>query len=59
MISTFQQNRHFRKVSVNKTFTHVQEQKKVMSPRYSAFIPSSLKSPYLGQYFFGSEEKHS
>ena len=28
MISTFQRNRHFRKVLVNKTFTHVQEQKK-------------------------------
>ena len=28
MISTFQRNRHFRKVSVDKTFTHVQEQKK-------------------------------
>ena len=28
MISTFQRNRHFRKVSVNKTFTHVQGQKK-------------------------------
>ena len=28
MISTFERNRHFRKVSVNKTFTHVQEQKK-------------------------------
>ena len=28
MISTFQRNRHFRKVSVNKTFTHVQDQKK-------------------------------
>ena len=27
MISTFQRNRHFRKVLVNKTFTHVQEQK--------------------------------
>ena len=27
-ISTFQQNRHFRKVLVNKTFTHVQEQNK-------------------------------
>ena len=27
MISTFQRNRHFRKVSLNKTFTHVQEQK--------------------------------
>ena len=33
MISTFQRNRHFRKVSVNKTFTHVQDQKKAMSPR--------------------------
>ena len=28
MISTFQHNRCFRKESVNKTFTHVQEQKK-------------------------------
>ena len=28
MISTFQGNRHFRKLLVNKTFTHVQEQKK-------------------------------
>ena len=28
MISTFQRNRHLRKVLVNKTFTHVQEQKK-------------------------------
>ena len=28
MISAFQRNQHFRKVSVNKTFTHVQEQKK-------------------------------
>ena len=28
MISTFKRNRHFRKVLVNKTFTHVQEQKK-------------------------------
>ena len=27
MVFTFQRNRHFRKVSVNKTFTHVQEQK--------------------------------
>ena len=27
MISTFQRNRHLRKVSVSKTFTHVQEQK--------------------------------
>ena len=44
MISTFQRNRHFRKVSVNKTFTHVQEQKKAMSPRHSTHIPSSVKS---------------
>ena len=43
MISTFQRNRHFRKASVNKTFTHVQEQKKAMSPRHSAYIPSSVK----------------
>ena len=28
MISTFKRNRHFRKALVNKTFTHVQEQKK-------------------------------
>ena len=28
MISTFQWNRHFRKLSVNKTFSHVEEQKK-------------------------------
>ena len=45
MISTLQRNRDFRKVSVNKTFTHVQEQKKVMSPRHSPCIPSSVKSP--------------
>ena len=45
MISTFQQNRHFRKMSVNKTFTHVQEQKKAMSQGHSAYIPSSVKSP--------------
>ena len=30
MISTFQRNQHFRKVSVNKTFTHVQVKKKTM-----------------------------
>ena len=48
-ISTFQQNRHFRKVLVNKTFTHVQEQKKAMSPRHSAYIPSSVKSGLLKQ----------
>ena len=44
-ISTFQRNRHFRKVLVNKTFTYVQEQKKAMSLRHSACIPSSVKSP--------------
>ena len=30
MISNFQQNRHFRKVSVNKTFTYVREQNKAI-----------------------------
>ena len=45
IISTFQWNRYFREASVNKTFTHVQEQKKAMSPRHSAYIPSSVKSP--------------
>ena len=42
MVSTFQRNQHFRNASVNKTFTHVQEQKK---PRHFPFIPSSLTSP--------------
>ena len=45
MIFTFQRNRHFRKVLVNKTSTHVQEQKKAMSPRHSSYILSSVKSP--------------
>ena len=45
MISTFKRNRHFRKVLVNKAFTHVQEQKKAMSHRHSAYIPPSVKSP--------------
>ena len=36
MISTFQRNRHFRKVSVNKTFMYVQEQTKAMSQRHLA-----------------------
>ena len=45
MISTFKQDRHLRKVFVNKTFTHVEEQKKAMSPRHSACISSSVKSP--------------
>ena len=49
MVSTFQRNRYSRKVSVNKTFTHVQEQEKAMSPRHYAYIPSSVKSP-LGSY---------
>ena len=44
-ISTFQRNRHFRKVSVNKTFTHVQEQKKAMPSRHSTYIPSITKLP--------------
>ena len=45
MITTFKGNRHFRKVLVNKTFTYVHEQKKAMSPRHSAYIPPSVKSP--------------
>ena len=45
MISTFQWHWHFRKASVNKTFTHVQEEKRAMSPRHSTCIPSSVKSP--------------
>ena len=45
MVSNFQRNLYFRKVSVNKTFMHVQEQEKAMSPRHSAYIPSSVKSP--------------
>ena len=51
MISTFQRNRHFRKVSVNKTFVYVQEQKKAMSPRHSAHIPSIVKSPVINQLY--------
>ena len=43
MISTFRRNRHFKKV--NKSFTHVQEQKKAMSPQHSTYIPPSVKSP--------------
>ena len=51
MISTFQRNQDFRKMSVNKAFTHVQKQKKAMSPRHSAYIPSCVKSPlYLYKY---------
>ena len=47
MIPTFQRNRHFRKVLLNKTFTCVQEQKKAMPPRHSAYVPSRVKSPLL------------
>ena len=45
MISTFKRNRHFRKVFISKTFTHVQEQKKAMSLRHSTYISSTVKSP--------------
>ena len=49
MISNFQWNRHFQKVSANKTFTHGQEQKKkkkqAMSLLHYAYIQSSVKSP--------------
>ena len=45
IISTFKRNRHFRKVLINKIFTHVQEQKKAMLPRHFTYIPSSVKSP--------------
>ena len=50
MASTFQRSQRFRKVTVNKTFKHVQEQKNVMSPQHSAYIPSSVtqwEDPYL------------
>ena len=50
MISSFQKNQHFRKVSVNKTFTHVQGQKKAMLLRHSAYIPLSVKSPLEESY---------
>ena len=42
-VESFQRNRHFRKVSVNKTFTHVQEEKKAISPRHSTYILPSVK----------------
>ena len=45
MITTFKRNRHFRKVLVNKIFTYVREQEKAMSPRHSAYISPSVKSP--------------
>ena len=43
MISTFQQNEHFRKVSFQETFTHMQE--KVMLPQHFTCIPSSIQLP--------------
>ena len=43
IISTFQRNRHFRKVSVNKTFTHVQEQKK----RFRSDIPLAFRPAFI------------
>ena len=45
MNSTFKRNVHFRKVLIHKTFTHVQEENKPMSPRHSANTPSTVKSP--------------
>ena len=45
IISTFQWNQHVRKVSVNKTFSHVLEEKKAMLLRHSTCIPSSVKLP--------------
>ena len=55
-IPTFQRNRHFRKVSVNKTFTHEPEYKKVMSPRHSAYTPSSVKSPLNQRENYGIDK---
>ena len=46
-ISTFQRNRHFRKMLVNKTFAHVQEQKKSNVAATFRLHPSSVKSPLL------------
>ena len=45
IISAFQRNRYFRKVIVNKTFADLQEQKKAMLLRHSAYISASVKSP--------------
>ena len=63
MISTFQQNWYFKKVSLNKTLTHVQEQKKAMSPRHSAYIPSRVKlpleKPYSGQKAIKQQSRHA
>ena len=43
--SYFSAESTFQESGVNKTFTHVQEQKKAMSTRHCAHIPSSVKSP--------------
>ena len=43
MISTFKRNQHFKKVLVNKAFTHAQEQKKAMPLRHSAYILFSVR----------------
>ena len=59
MISTFKRDRHFRKVLVNKTFTHVQEQKKAMLLRHSAYILSSVKSPLLVDYPKGWKQRYN
>ena len=42
MVSTFQRKRYFRKVSVNKTFTHVQEQEKALLLRHSVWCKIAL-----------------
>ena len=50
MISTFQWNQHFRKVSVSKNFTHAHEPKEVMSlPRVKS--PEKLPILYTVQNF--------
>ena len=46
MIYIFQWNRLFRKVSVNKTFTHVQEQKK-LDVAATFLLHSNVKSTLL------------
>ena len=51
MISTFQWNQHFRKVLVNKTFTHLQEQQGDVT-RQSAHIVSNVKSSGTTKAFF-------
>ena len=44
IISTFKPNRHFRSVSKQNFYANARA-KKAMSPRHSAYIPSSVKSP--------------